>query len=625
MKNRNAQIVSLFYRRSFMALALGIVFFLFACNEVLRADDIEVSAPRTVEVGQPFQISFSVSARPKKIEPPLIDGATILAGPSTSSSQNVQIDNNGQVYENATFTLSYFIKADKEGKIKVGSASVNVNGKVIQSKPFTINAVKGSRQASQNQQQGQRGTSSSDSKVDGSDLFVRVLLNKNSAYVGEQITASIKLYTRLEIIGDEGVKLPTFNGFYRQDVESKPVSQFDRETVNGKVYGTAVIKKFVLWPQKTGDLVVDPVELQLVVQKVIRSHRARSLLEEFLGSGPSVENIRQVIKSTPVKVKVKSLPEPQPASYYGAVGNFTLKTSVDKTKAKANDAITFKVTLSGSGSLNLSEAPKITFPADFEVYDPKVNENINNSASGSSGSKTWEYVIIPRNAGKFEIPAVEYSTFKPVTGKYSTLTSQAISLNIDKGDGVTNGVVIQRNDIKVIGNDIRYIKLGRGRLKPAEAAVFGAWYFWLIIALCVISVVVVWRFWKNKVILASNVSLLKQKRASRMAERRLKEAASLLHSSNRIGFFEAIHSAIWGYLGDKLSISPAKLSREAAFEMLQSRSIDHELLEKLSLLLDACEMERFAPISTFSSLDEVYVSAREAITQIDAKLKSKKS
>ena len=623
MKNRNAQIVSLFHRRPFIALTLGIVFFLFACNEVLRADDIEVSAPRTVEVGQPFQISFSVSARPKKFDPPTIEGVTVLAGPSTSSNQSVQI-NNGQVSENITFTLSYYVKADNEGKIKVGAASANVNGKIIQSQPFTINAVKGSRQASQNQQQGQRSTFSSDSKVDGSDLFVKVLLTKNSAYVGEQITASIKLYTRLEI-GVEDVKMPTFNGFYRQDVDSKPVSQFDHETVNGKTYNTAVIKKFVLWPQKTGELVVDPVELQLIVQRVIRSHRARSLIEEFFDNGPSVENVRQVIKSTPVKVKVKSLPEPQPASYYGAVGSFTLKTSVDKTKAKANDAITFKVTLSGSGSLNLSEAPKITFPADFEVYDPKVSEDIKNTATGSSGSKTWEYVIIPRNAGKFEIPAVEYSTFKPETGKYSTLTSQAISLDIDKGDGVTNGVVVQRNDIKVIGNDIRYIKLGRGRLKPAEAAVFGAWYFWLILAACLLSIVIAWRLWKNKVILASNVGLLKQKRASRMAERRLKEAASLLHSSNRIGFFEAIHSAIWGYLGDKLSISPAKLSREVALEMLQSRSVDNELIGKLSVLLDACEMERFAPISTFSSLDEVYVSAREVITQIDANLKSKKS
>lgn len=622
MKTRNTQIVKLFMKFNMKVLVLGLAVFLFACNEIVRANEIEVSAPRVVEVGEPFQIVFTLSANPKKFDPPSIDGASIIAGPSTSVSRSVQ-DINGKVTYNVTFTLSYYARADKEGKISVGAATASVDGKTIQSQPFTINATKGnSRQSSQNQGGNSSSNASSDTKIDGNDVFVRVLLNKSSAYVGEQITASIKLYTRLDIVGNEGVKFPTFNGFYRQDVDSKPISHFEKESVNGKTYGTAVISKFVLWPQKTGELIVDPVELQLIVQKIIRAKRSRSIWDDFFDNGPSVENVRQVVKSLPVKVKVKSLPEPCPATYVGAVGEFSLKATVDKNKVKANDAITYRLTLSGSGSLNLAEAPKITFPADFEVYDPKVSENIKNSASGSSGSKTWEYVIIPRNAGKFEIPTVEYTTFKPETGKYSTLNAPAIALDIDKADGnSSNNLMVQRNDIQVVGNDIRYIKLGKGRLKSNDSTVVTSSLFWIVIGLCLLAIGLVWRLWKQKIVLSANISLMKQKRASRMAERRLKAANSLVHSSNRLQFFEAIHSAIWGYLGDKLSITPANLSRELAIEMLQNKKVENDVIEKLNRLLDACEMERFAPISTFSSLDEVYSSAREVITILEAKLK----
>ncbi len=595
-----------------------------ACSGYVHASGIEISAPKVVAVGDQFEVSFSMSGNPKKFDAPSFTGFAVIGGPSTASSQSVSVIN-GHMTQSVSYTYSYYLQAQKEGRFTISPAVAVVNGKTVESPSFTIEVTKGNSSSRQQQTTRQQQSNSRDVsenvKIDGNDIFIRVLVDKSSVYLGQQITASVKIYSRLDIVGAEGEKYPSFNGFFRKDVESKPLSHLERETVNGKSYGTGVLRRMVLYPQKTGELVIDPVELQLIVQKVIQhSRRSRSIWDDFFDMGPSVENARTNVKSIPVKIKVKALPEPQPETFKGAVGSFSLNSSVDKTKLKANEAVTLHVTLSGTGNISLAEAPKLQLPADFEVYDPKVLEDVKNTAGGSNGSKTWEYVIIPRNAGKFTIPAVEYTTFNPANGKYSKLTGQSYNLDVAKGDG-SSTVVSSQGNVTVVGNDIRYIKLGKGHLRAEGSSFLGSWLFWIIIAACLAVVGFGLRKWRQNMTLSGNVRMLRQKRASRKAEARLKRAHSLMTGNNRAALFEEIHNAMWGYLGDKLSIPPAQLSREAAFDMLKSKDIEDETLDKLTKLLDACEMERFASVSAFAGLEEVYASACELITTFDAKLK----
>jgi hypothetical protein len=621
MMRTKLRLLQLFKRSVWAGFIAGIMLVV-ACSGYVHASGIEVSAPKVVGVGDQFEVSFILSGNPQKFEAPSFTGFAIIGGPSTASSQNVSIIN-GHMTQSVTYSYSYYLQAQKEGRFTISPAVAVVNGKTVESPSFTIEVTRGSGSSRQQQNTRQQQSSrdvSDNVKVDGNDIFIRVLVDKSSVYLGQQVTASVKIYSRLDIVGAEGEKYPSFNGFFRKDVENRPLNHLDRETVNGKTYGTGVLRRMVLYPQKTGELVIDPVELQLVVQKVIHSRRSRSIWDDFFDMGPSVENVRTIVKSLPVKIKVKALPDPQPETFKGAVGSFSFKSSVDKTKLKANEAVTLHVTLSGTGNISLAEAPKIQFPADFEVYDPKVSEDVKNTSEGSSGSKTWEYVIIPRNAGHFTIPAVEYTSFNPANGKYAKLNGQSFDLDVAKGDG-SSTVVSSQGDVTVVGKDIRYIKLGRGHLHAEGSSFLGSWLFWFIVAVCLAVIGFGLRRWHQNMILSGNVRMLRQKRASRKVEARLKRARDLMTGNNRAVFFEEIHNAMWGYLGDKLSISPAQLSRETAFEILKSKEVENETLDKLTQLLDACEMERFASVSAFAGLEEVYASACELITIFDAKLK----
>jgi hypothetical protein len=590
---------------------------------------IDIQGPGTVSVGQPFQVTFVMNERPSNFQLPNSDVFTLVGGPSVMQSEN-EFNNNGRVTRSSSVSYTYAFVINKEGTFSLPPVVATINGKSVSSQKYTVQVVAGSSRSGGNSRQQVNSRSQSDGNSNSSspDMFVTLSVNKSSVYLGEQLVATVKIYSRVNIVANEGFKTPNFDGFYRQDVKVPQVDHLEREVVNGVVYGSAVIAQMVLSPQKTGDLVIDPVDLQMVVQKVVRSRQPRDIWDEFFDMGPSVENVRQKVSSKPVKIKVKPLPEPKPASFNGATGNFSLKVNpVGEQQGKTNEAISLKLTLTGTGNLKLIDAPKLQFPEEFEVYDPKLTENYDESAPLKAGSKTWEYIIIPRKTGTYTIPSAEISFFNPQTGKYNTLKTPELTYQIAQGDETTDAQVFDpsHDQVKVLSKDIRYIKTSDYKLYTKGYLFAGSPLFWILLILPLILLVTIWFIWRQRIRELADVMLTRRKRANKLATMKLKKAYSAFKKNDKSLFYEEIHGAWVGYLGDKLSIPTAILTRDLAKERLLERGVSEDVIASLSDILDNCEMARFAPSAVSPDLSEVYQQSVKLINNIEAVLKNNKS
>ncbi len=397
------------------------------------ADNVQftASAPGVVEAGEQFEVTYNVSAQPSAFNPPEFKNFNLLGGPMQSSSSSVQIIN-GKMSQSSSYTYTYYFSANSPGNYTIQPAKATVDGKVYTSNSISIQVTgtaQGNQQNNSKPQNNQQQGNETVANVGNDDIFIRILVNRSTLYQGDYLVATIKLYTKLNISSIDNVDYPSFNGFFRQDIETPPLRQLQREQVNGQLYSTGVIQKMVLFPQKTGELVVDPITLQTVVQVATRN-RPRSVFDDFFG--PSVQEVKKKIRSIPIKITVKPLPYDASGTFNGAVGNFNFKTSVDKQNVKTNDAINFKVIISGNGNLKILEPLDIKFPSDFETYDPKVSINATTNENGVTGSKTYEYLIIPRHAGNYKIPSLKFTYFDSQTKQYKTLTSEEIPINVQK-------------------------------------------------------------------------------------------------------------------------------------------------------------------------------------------------
>jgi hypothetical protein len=550
-------------------------------------------APRVVAVGEQFQLKFDVNVMPDDFYNPDIKYFEVLAGPNMSQFQSTSVIN-GQVTSKNSISYTYILEATREGRFSIPAAVVKINGRTYTSNSLVIEVVKGDASAAAANRGG--GNSARQSKgVSNGAVFLKMEVNKSSLYRGEFLIATLKLYTRTDLEGLGDPKFPSFNGFWNQVVEDNDLKlNFVREKYNNKVYDAAVIRRYVLFPQQVGKLVVDPFEL---TASVIEHSAPQSAFDAFFGGGGT--RARKRLASAPISINVKELPTGAPASFNGAVGAFTIASTLSKSKVRANDAVNLVVRVSGSGNVKLVDAPKISFPADFDTFDPKISDNVKTTAAGSYGVKTFEYSFIPRSQGKYTIPALEFSYFDTKTNSYKTLKTQSQTIDVDPDPtgGARNGLQggADKENIKLLGQDIKYIKVGSITLTPKGDYFFNTATYWLVLLLAFVAIAASFIFLAKRERENADVVFIKNKRANKVAHQRLKKAEMLIKSGDTHGFYEEMLKALWGYLSDKLAIPVSDLSKERATQLLESRGADAETIQTLTQIIEECEFARYAP------------------------------
>lgn len=600
----------MYHNKKIFLNALILVFSLLFFSFQASGQNVQVlmEAPSSVTADEEFQLNISVNAKPSAFSAPNLSDFNILMGPSVSSSSSVQIIN-GKMSQSSEYTYSFILQPKKSGKINVGPAEFTIGGKKYSSNSLTIEVVGNTSQRSQ--------SSGVNQPVDESgDIFIKVFLDKNTAYQGEFIIATVKLYSKVSISSINRLDFPSFDGFYKQDIETPPLRRLEKEVVNGQVYGTGVIQKFVLIPQKAGVQTISPCVMDCNVEVQSRSN---SFFDDFF-SNP-YQTVQKKVRSKPVNVTVKSLPT-RPASFSGAVGKFNFNATYDKTKVNENDPVILKISINGAGNLKLIDAPKISFPEGIETSEPTATNRTNDRDGGISGSKQFEYLLIPRAPGKITLPPIEFSYFDPVAKQYKTLTSEATTLDVIPGTGGTSSVnTLSKEDLKLIGKDIEYIKLSDIKLKKSGSRLFGSIIFYLsyILPLLVFALILVLR--RNYIRQNSNIVLTKNRKAQKYAIKRLKKAKEYLAASKKENFYEEVLKAIWGYLSDKLNIPVSELSRDNARDQLLQSGVDEESINRVMNLLDTCEYARYAPATSENTMESDYKEAISIITQIQEKIR----
>ncbi len=564
------------------------------------AQNFEVNvSKKQVAVGERFSLEYKTELAGANFTPPNMQNIQVLSGPNMSESS---LNINGK--RSRSFTVSYVLRAQQEGEAKIGPATLTTKNETFTSEAITLQVTKQAQ--NKTQAQGENDLSST--------MFIKLFVDDKNPYVGEQIVATYKIYMAEQLVNYSSNN-PVFNGFYAQNIDLSNSSEVSKEFINNRQFTVATLKKVILTPQKSGTLEVDPIEMELRVRLEDKS-RGRS----FFGF-PSYKEVNITVASNTEKINVKPLPSSgQPAGFDGAVGNFTLSAIVDRTDLNANEAVNLTVMYSGNGNIELLSEPKINFPADFEVYDPKVRKNISNNASGSSGKKTFEYVIIPRFGGDFELEPIKLSYFDPSSGKYKTLESEPITLHVAKGANSTDAAVYNptsKEDVQILGKDIRFIKTENPELARSESSFFKTQNFYLLSAL---PVGLGGAFWIIMLFLRrkEHDQSLTSKRAGGVAKKHLAKATKLINDKNE-AFYEAISKALFGYLSDKLSINLAELNRENIESELKAKNVSQVLITQLTKALDECDMVRFAP-GVVRGKEEMLAASKEIIEKLEDEL-----
>lgn len=613
---------------------VGILLALILLPAISNAQDItlKAAAPSVVAAGKYFQLKFetnAVNVSSRSLVPPSMENFNVVAGPmfSTFSSSSYV---NGKVTESFSNQFIYTLIADKEGKFTVGEAEISVDGKTYRSKAITIEVVKDDSQlqnpppggGGSTQQQGSSGNTGS-TAVGGEDIFVRTSVSNNTPYKGECIVATVKIYVKPEVglSGLENYKLPTFNGFYSQDLDPTAQPQFTTENYNGRVYNSAVLKRYILFPQQSGTLTIDPFETTAVVQ-VRANTNTRSVFDDFFGS--QTQLVHKKLTSSVIKVNVKDLPAGAPASFTGAVGDFTIEASLSKDQVVANNAISMLAKISGTGNMKLFDAPKPELPTDFEVYDTKTSENLRNSVSGITGSRQFETPFVPRSAGNFTVPSIQFSYFNPSKKQYVILSTKELSLTVDKDTNQSQSIAVtnsRQQEVKEIGTDIRSLKSNPQAWRTSYSSLFGSLTYYTLYGIAILLFIIAAYLLKERRKTRQNVQLTRHKKANAMARKRLTKASKLLQSGEVNGFYEELLKAYWGYLSDKLSIPVAELSQANVREALTAKNVDAETTDAFIAVVDECEFARYAPGTGKTEMESEYSNALEIITKLEQKIR----
>ena len=609
------------------------------------AQTLKIDGPRVVSADETFRIVFTADARMSDFNWPGTDDFDVVWGPQKGSMSSVNIIN-GKRTSTRQETVTYLLQPRRTGTFTIAAATAKVDKQEVSSGTLQIEVVANQQQApssgsgSGNANGGQQGSQQNSQQaqpdrqqqndptvsgtVSNEDIFLRLTLNKTNVVKGEPVTATLKIYTRTDIVGFEDIKFPTFNGFWSKETVTVNNLEFNRENVNGAIYNSALVRQWVLIPQQTGSLSIDPAEMVCQIRVRTSGGSPLSIFDDFFDQ---YQTIRKRISTPTLQVKVKELPAGAPASFGGGVGNFKISAKMSKDGIKSNEAASLIVTVSGTGNLSMLEAPKVDFPPDFEVYDLKITDKT--SASGTNGSKTFEYPFIPRSYGDFVIPSIEYGYYDIAHGKYATTSTGDIPVTIEKGEEIAGGGVAvagsNRQNVRSLAEDIRYIALGDGNLKKKGAFFAGSPLFYgLLLALAVIFFLI-GRFFRYSQARRADVAGSKNRRANKMARARLKSAESYLKQGLGSAYYEELHKALLGYVSDKLLIPAADLSKETVREKLLERGVREESVNALTDLIDKCEYARYAPESGQAQMENEYNDAIQAISAIESQLKNPKA
>ena len=589
--------------------------------------DIQVQMHNVVALDEQFNVTFVIEGdKPSEFSWEPGEDFLLVWGPQQGRSTSMQIINGKRTSSSQT-TYSYILKPLKVGKFTIPKASAVVKGKNIYSAEQSIEVVSQGSSSSQQQssssaqQPAQRKEQTG--MISDSDLFMKLSLSRNDVVVGEPIIATIKLYQRVNITGFESASFPSFNGFWSQEVETPTNIEFSRETYEGQIYNAAVLRKFVLIPQQKGQLKIDPAELVCLVNIRVSSG-GNSIFDGFFDD---YRTVRKKVISAPLTVNVKPLPSGAPASFAGGVGEFGISATVSKDSLKAHEAAALVVTVSGRGNVSLLETPKVSFPPDMEVYDTKVVSNV--AANGLSGSKKYEYPFIPRSHGDFVIEPIKYSYYDVNQKKYVTLETAPIELSVAKGVETESSPVVvpgvNQKDVRNLDSDIRYINVKDPSLSVKGDFLLGSGLFWALVCLLVAAAAILWLALRKLAARRADIAGAKNRKATKMAMKRLRLAGTFLKENLYTAFYEELHKALLGFIADKLNIPVAELSRDRIAESLRAGNVPQEDVDTFINILDACEFARYSPSTGNEAMAAHYSSAAEVISSIDSSMKSKRN
>ena len=600
------------------------LFLLLALNAT--AQELTVRAPGRVDLGRRFEVRYEVNDRASDFRGPSFKGLSVLSGPMTSQSTSMSIIN-GKTSRSSTFGFTYILQADVEGTFNIGGASCTVDGKKITCPGFTITVEKGTQQAQPQQPNAYGGNSrqqqayaqpASSSNIDSKQLFARASISKSNPYQGEQVILTYKIYTQVSLSQYQIDKLPGNKGFWSEDLSKDGSVKQYSETVNGRNYQVAEIRRGALFGQESGKLTIEPLDLDVlaIVQRQRRSTGSIWDLFDDPFFNPT-QAVEKHLSTNSLTVNVRPLPGGAPDGFNGAVGKFSAKSGVDTREVRANEAITYRLTISGSGNLMLIDAPKLNFPKVFEVYDPQIDDKISRTNSGISGSRTFEWVLIPRSQGDYEIPAFDFAYFDPSTGKYATSHVDAISVHINKGDpNAMKNVTSNKSNVKLLNSDINYIQTGATHFETLNQKHGVEWWFWTFLVLILGGAIVAILLGRRYQAQQQDIAGLRLRRATKEARKRLKKAAAHLYTGDDNSFYEEIYKAIWGCLADKYNIELSRLSSDTVHDCLVEKSVPEEQQQRIMKTLQDVDFARFAPGDAATKKQQIYDEALEMIVMI---------
>ena len=592
---------------------------------------IKVQTHNVVAADEQFNVTFIIEGEEKSSDFAWEPGEDfqLLWGPQQGRSTSVQMIN-GKTTKSVQTTYSYVLRPVKTGKFTLARASAKVKGQDIYSQPTTIEVVasgssssssSGGQSSSQGSSQSARQSQSG--VVQDDDIFLVLNLSRSDVVVGEPITATIKLYQRVNIAGFESASFPTFNGFWSQELEAPTNIEFSRETYDGQIYNSALLRKFILIPQQQGAVKIDPAELICLVNVRVSS-AGTSIFDGFFDD---YRTVRKKVASKPVTVNVKPLPAGAPASFGGGVGEFTISAKLSKDTLKTHEAASLLVTVSGRGNVSLLETPKVNFPPDMEVYDTKISDRIDKG--GLAGSKVYEFPFIPRSHGDFIIEPIKYSYYDVSKKMYVTLETPAIPVTVERGnESDAGGVLIsgsQPKDVRNLASDIRFINTKAPGLSAKGKFLVGSGAFWIILILIAAAAAACWFSLRKLAARRADVVGTKNRKATKMALKRLQLANTFLKQNLYTAFYEELHKALLGFISDKLNIPVAELSRDRIAESLKEGNVEESSVDTFISILDACEFARYAPDAGHEAMEAHYKSALDVISSIDSNMKAKKT
>jgi hypothetical protein len=584
----------------------------------LGAQDISLKAeyPSVVNAGEQFTVMWTVNSGGGEFAAPSFNGFMKLIGPQTSYSSSTQIIN-GKMSHSTTYSYVYYLQSVNAGKYVIAPAVFTIKGKSYSSDSLHIEVIGAGSQQQNAASGGNTGAGNQDVENAGNDIFVNLSLNRKEVYIGEYIAATVKLYTRVNLSGINEIKNPPFNNFLKSDITVPPLTSLKQENVRGTIYGTGVVQQFLLYPQVTGEIEIDPVQISVLVQQ--KAGQSDPFFGDFF---TSYQTVPRTVANRTLKVNVKPLPGIKPADYSGVVGQLNIKSVLNKDTVNVNDPVNLTITVSGNGNLKVAASPSLKLSPDIEVYDPKITDDIKNSINGTSGQKTFEFLLIPRHNGDYTIPPVTYSYFNPLSARYEKLTTKEFHFYAKKGTDQNNAGItvyggVPKEDVKYLGKDIRFIMSDPGNLARVSNVILSSRSFYSIYAFTALAFFIVLFLRREHIRRNSDLSQVRNRKAGKVAVKRLHNAALCLKNDEIDRFYEEILKAIWGYLSDKLNIPVSDLTRSNAITALSENGINEELLNSLKSILDTCEYARYAPSSSETGAAGIYDGASQFIKSVE--------